>query len=109
MGIQFTFSISNSQSFILLLFDYNLLNKHISGPPVKRRKQHLRKHAHDQEPCFMRGVYYKNMKWQAAIKVDKKQIHLGTVESQEEAAHLYDRYCLNCTLLILRMAILDNF
>jgi len=41
----------------------------------------------------MRGVYYKNMKWQAAIKVDKKQIHLGTVESQEEAAHLYDRYC----------------
>ncbi|KOM58337.1 hypothetical protein LR48_Vigan11g137100 [Vigna angularis] len=96
MGIQFTFSISNSQSFILLLFDYNLLNKHISGPPVKRRKQHLRKHAHDKEPCFMRGVYYKNMKWQAAIKVDKKQIHLGTVESQEEAAHLYDRAALMC-------------
>jgi hypothetical protein len=40
----------------------------------------------------MRGVYFKNMKWQAAIKVDKKQIHLGTVGSQEEAAHLYDRY-----------------
>lgn len=40
----------------------------------------------------MRGVYYKNMKWQAAIKVDKKQIHLGTVGSQEEAARLYDRY-----------------
>lgn len=40
----------------------------------------------------MRGVYFKNMKWQAAIKVDKKQIHLGTVGSQEEAAQLYDRY-----------------
>ena len=40
----------------------------------------------------MRGVYFKNMKWQAAIKVDKKQIHLGTVGSQEEAARLYDRY-----------------
>ncbi|XP_047168832.1 ethylene-responsive transcription factor-like protein At4g13040 isoform X1 [Vigna umbellata] len=66
------------------------------GPPVKRRKQHLRKHAHDKEPCFMRGVYYKNMKWQAAIKVDKKQIHLGTVESQEEAAHLYDRAAFMC-------------
>lgn len=39
----------------------------------------------------MRGVYFKNMKWQAAIKVDKKQIHLGTVGSQEEAARLYDR------------------
>lgn len=39
----------------------------------------------------MRGVYYKNMKWQAAIKVEKKQIHLGTVGSQEEAARLYDR------------------
>jgi hypothetical protein len=39
----------------------------------------------------MRGVYFKNMKWQAAIKVDKKQIHLGTFASQEEAARLYDR------------------
>ncbi|RDX66746.1 Ethylene-responsive transcription factor-like protein, partial [Mucuna pruriens] len=66
------------------------------GPPVKRRKRHLRKHAHNQESCFMRGVYYKNMKWQAAIKVDKKQIHLGTVGSQEEAAHLYDRAAFMC-------------
>lgn len=40
---------------------------------------------------MLRGVYYKNMKWQAAIKVEKKQIHLGTVASMEEAAHLYDR------------------
>lgn len=40
----------------------------------------------------MRGVYFKNNKWQAAIKVDKKQIHLGTVASQQEAARLYDRY-----------------
>lgn len=45
----------------------------------------------DQETLSMRGVYYKNMKWQAAIKVDKKQIHLGTVGTREEAAHLYDR------------------
>ncbi|KAL2957416.1 hypothetical protein AAZX31_18G146700 [Glycine max] len=44
----------------------------------------------------MRGVYFKNMKWQAAIKVDKKQIHLGTVGSQEEAAHLYDRAAFMC-------------
>lgn len=40
----------------------------------------------------MRGVYFKNMKWQAAIKVEKKQVHLGTVDSQEEAARLYDRF-----------------
>ncbi|GFZ02068.1 integrase-type DNA-binding superfamily protein [Actinidia rufa] len=58
---------------------------------VKRRKRHRRKHFENQEPCLMRGVYFKNMKWQAAIKVDKKQIHLGTVGSQEEAARLYDR------------------
>lgn len=32
------------------------------------------------------------MKWQAAIKVEKRQIHLGTFSSQEEAARLYDRY-----------------
>lgn len=61
------------------------------GPPVKRRKWHRRKNFQNQEPCIMRGVYFKNMKWQAAIKVDKKQIHLGTVGSQEEAARLYDR------------------
>ncbi|KAL0286367.1 UNVERIFIED_CONTAM: Ethylene-responsive transcription factor-like protein [Sesamum angustifolium] len=60
-------------------------------PEVKRRKRHRRKHVENQEPCTMRGVYYKNRKWQAAIKVDKKQIHLGTVGSEEEAARLYDR------------------
>lgn len=36
------------------------------------------------------------MKWQAAIKVEKKQIHLGTVASQEEAARLYDRAAFMC-------------
>ncbi|KAF2292583.1 hypothetical protein GH714_025773 [Hevea brasiliensis] len=66
------------------------------GQPVKRRKRHRRKHVQNQEPCLMRGVYFKNMKWQAAIKVDKKQIHLGTVGSQEEAAHLYDRAAFMC-------------
>ncbi|KAI3782862.1 hypothetical protein L2E82_12920 [Cichorium intybus] len=62
----------------------------------KRRKRHRRKHFENQEACVMRGVYYKNMKWQAAIKVDKKQIHLGTVSSQEEAARLYDRAAFMC-------------
>ncbi|KAM5563033.1 ethylene-responsive transcription factor-like protein [Rosa sericea] len=70
--------------------------KYVPGPPIKRRKRHRRKHIHNQEPCLMRGVYFKNMKWQAAIKVDKKQIHLGTVGSQEEAAHLYDRAAFMC-------------
>nr|WAK86042.1 transcription factor soloist [Nothapodytes nimmoniana] len=64
-------------------------------PEVKRRRQHRRKHFENQEPS-MRGVYFKNMKWQAAIKVDKKQIHLGTVGSQEEAARLYDRAAFMC-------------
>ncbi|XP_009334895.2 ethylene-responsive transcription factor-like protein At4g13040 [Pyrus x bretschneideri] len=68
----------------------------VAGPTIKRRKRHRRKHAQNQEPCLMRGVYFKNMKWQAAIKVDKKQIHLGTVGSQEEAAHLYDRAAFMC-------------
>ncbi|XP_062156199.1 ethylene-responsive transcription factor-like protein At4g13040 [Alnus glutinosa] len=68
----------------------------VAGPPVKRRKRHRRKHFQNQEPCLMRGVYFKNMKWQAAIKVDKKQIHLGTVGSQEEAARLYDRAAFMC-------------
>ncbi|KAF7845589.1 ethylene-responsive transcription factor-like protein [Senna tora] len=71
-------------------------SQQVSGPPIKRRKRHRRKNSHNQEPCLMRGVYFKNMKWQAAIKVDKKQIHLGTVSSQEEAAHLYDRAAFMC-------------
>lgn len=65
-------------------------------PEFKRRKRHRRKHVENQEQCIMRGVYFKNMKWQAAIKVDKKQIHLGTVGSQEEAARLYDRAAFMC-------------
>ncbi|KAK7395431.1 hypothetical protein VNO78_15989 [Psophocarpus tetragonolobus] len=73
-----------------------LLIQQITGPPIKRRKRHRRKNLHNQEQCLMRGVYFKNMKWQAAIKVDKKQIHLGTVGSQEEAAHLYDRAAFMC-------------
>jgi hypothetical protein len=58
------------------------------------------KHQENQEPCVMRGVYFKNMKWQAAIKVEKKQVHLGTVNSQEEAARLYDRFVINSPFLI---------
>ncbi|CAN6447029.1 unnamed protein product [Victoria cruziana] len=68
----------------------------VAGTEIKRRKRQRRKYFEDQEPCVMRGVYFKNMKWQAAIKVDKKQIHLGTVGSQEEAAHLYDRAAFMC-------------
>lgn len=71
-------------------------NQDFPGQAIKRRKRHRRKHHHNQEPCLMRGVYFKNMKWQAAIKVDKKQIHLGTVGSQVEAAHLYDRAAFMC-------------
>lgn len=63
---------------------------------VKRRKQHRRRRLNNQDQCVLRGVYFKNMKWQAAIKVDKKQIHLGTVSTQEEAAHLYDRAAFMC-------------
>ncbi|XP_039057590.1 ethylene-responsive transcription factor-like protein At4g13040 [Hibiscus syriacus] len=71
-------------------------NQPFPEQPIKRRKRHRRKHIQNQEPCLMRGVYFKNMKWQAAIKVDKKQIHLGTVGSQEEAARLYDRAAFMC-------------
>ncbi|XP_074282781.1 uncharacterized protein LOC141607323 [Silene latifolia] len=61
---------------------------------VKRRKQYRRKNAGKIEPRI--GVYNKNEKWQAAIKVDKKQIHLGTFNSQQEAVQLYDRAAFLC-------------
>ncbi|XP_024317810.1 ethylene-responsive transcription factor-like protein At4g13040 isoform X2 [Brachypodium distachyon] len=71
-------------------------NQYYPGKEIKRRKRHRRKQYVDQEPCIKRGVYFKNMKWQAAIKVDKKQIHLGTVGTQDEAARLYDRAAFMC-------------
>lgn len=80
-----------STDSLVSFFDSFLLTGFILAE-VKRRKRHRRKHVENQEPCIMRGVYFKNLKWQAAIKVDKKQIHLGTVGSQEEAARLYDRF-----------------
>ncbi|KAL9228336.1 hypothetical protein vseg_003928 [Gypsophila vaccaria] len=63
---------------------------------VKRRKQYRRRSNGVENHTPMRGVYMKNQKWQAAIKVDKKQIHLGTLNSQEEAVHLYDRAAFMC-------------
>ncbi|CAM0905335.1 unnamed protein product [Alopecurus aequalis] len=71
-------------------------NPYYPGKEIKRRKRHKRKQYADQDPCEMTGVYFKNMKWQAAIKVDKKQIHLGTVGTQDEAARLYDRAAFLC-------------
>ncbi|MCL7042173.1 hypothetical protein MKW94_026832 [Papaver nudicaule] len=63
---------------------------------IKRRKLHRRKNFSENGAYCLRGVYYKNMKWQAAIKVDKKQIHLGTLPTKEDAAHLYDRAAFMC-------------
>lgn len=68
----------------------------IQDQELKRRKRQRRKSFENQEACLLRGVYFKNMKWQAAIKVKKKQIHLGTVSSMQEAAHLYDRAAYMC-------------
>ncbi|GBG59355.1 hypothetical protein CBR_g38383 [Chara braunii] len=44
-----------------------------------------------KEKSQFRGVYKNNSKWQAGIKVNGKQLHLGTVSTEEAAAHLYDR------------------
>ncbi|KAM0947062.1 putative transcription factor AP2-EREBP family [Dioscorea sansibarensis] len=60
------------------------------------RKHYRRKRYKDHEQPTMRGVYLKNAKYQAAIKVDKRQIHLGTVKTQAEAARLYDRAAYIC-------------
>lgn len=91
------FEVEPTSSFPVL-YD-NLLNDSnnaFQGNASKIKKVSRRKQSENQDPCILRGVYFKNMKWQAAIKVDKKQIHLGTVASMEEAAHLYDRAAYLC-------------
>lgn len=94
---------SNSTTTCILSL---LIHGHVFvGHPLKHRKRHRRRNSHNQELSIMRGVYFKNMKWQAAIKVDKKQIHLGTFGSQEEAAHLYDRYTFSESFLISLLTI----
>ncbi|KAA0026141.1 ethylene-responsive transcription factor-like protein [Cucumis melo var. makuwa] len=94
-------SIVNMESSFTNALEWSSLSEQSNQPisgwhPLKHRKRHRRKNSHNQELSIMRGVYFKNMKWQAAIKVDKKQIHLGTFGSQEEAAHLYDRAAFVC-------------
>ncbi|KAH7365787.1 hypothetical protein KP509_18G046400 [Ceratopteris richardii] len=74
----------------------NESNNANQGNVSKLKKVSRRKQSENQDPCLLRGVYFKNMKWQAAIKVEKKQIHLGTVSSMEEAARLYDRAAYLC-------------
>ncbi|XP_024519497.1 ethylene-responsive transcription factor-like protein At4g13040 [Selaginella moellendorffii] len=59
---------------------------------IKKRTYQRKKH----NTLCLRGVYFKNMKWQSAIKVGKKQVHLGTVSTKEDAAHLYDRAAYMC-------------
>ena len=72
------FLVQNIGVFRMLYFDlcYCQIFLFVRSP-IKRRKWHRRKNFQNQEPCLMRDVYFKNMKWQAVIKVDKKQIHLG--------------------------------
>ncbi|CAO2839954.1 unnamed protein product [Amaranthus hypochondriacus] len=75
---------------------HNQPNQDSTEPEVKRRKQYRRRRIVNEEQNEKRGVYFKNNKWQAAIKVDKKQIHLGTFSLQADAAHLYDRAAFMC-------------
>lgn len=70
---------------------------HINGKPNDNRLENLRIVTHEENMKNVKlpinnlsgckGVYYSNRerKWKAAIRVNKKQKHLGTFETKEEA------------------------
>lgn len=73
---------------------------HINGDGLDNRRSNLRQVTHRQNMANQRlrrdsksgykGVNRSRSRWQAGIKVDYRQRHLGTFETAEEAARAYD-------------------
>ena len=77
---------------------------HINGNGLDNRKANLRRCSH-KENCQnnhrrlskygYRGIAFNGVNYRAYIKVDGKNLHLGTAPTPEEAAKLYDSAAKN--------------
>jgi AP2 domain/HNH endonuclease len=76
---------------------------HINGNPLDNRVNNLRICSQGQNSCNRaktfakrtskyKGVSWRksHSKWQATIYVDKRQLHIGYYDSEEQAALMYD-------------------
>lgn len=72
---------------------------HINGSGLDNRKANLRFATLSENQCNQRpregrkyrGVYWHNGKWRAVFQKNKKQIHVGYFDTQEEAALAYNK------------------
>ena len=93
--------INNSSTNIFLhrkILGVNEYVDHINGNRLDNRKCNLRicTQSTNQMNVNYKGIYPKNDKWIAKIKINQKQIHLGIFIIKEEA--LYARWCAEKTL-----------
>ena len=87
--------INNSKSSMFLhrrILSVNDIVDHINGNRLDNRKSNLRVMTKSQNQMNVnyRGVYQNKDKWIAKIKLNQKQIHIGTFIYEEEA--LYARW-----------------
>lgn len=87
--------INNSKSSMFLhrrILSVNDIVDHINGNRLDNRKSNLRvvTKSQNQMNVNYRGVYQNKDKWIAKIKLNQKQIHIGTFIYEEEA--LYARW-----------------
>lgn len=87
--------MNNSKSSMFLhrrILGVNNIVDHINGNRLDNRKSNLRVATKNQNQMNVnyRGVYQKKDKWIAKIKLNKKQVHIGTFIYEEEA--LYARW-----------------
>lgn len=88
---------------ILGIVDSNIDGDHIDFNGFNNQRNNLRVSTEAQNACHTRsrvgstskfkGVCWREMdkKWYAQISINKKVIHIGRYDSQEEAARAYDR------------------
>lgn len=87
--------VNNSQNSVFLhrlILNTNFMVDHINGNRLDNRKENLRivNHSQNQTNVNYKGVYQNKTKWIAKIKLNQKQVHLGTFAYYEEA--LYARW-----------------
>jgi hypothetical protein len=81
-----------------------LVVDHINGDTTDNRRENLRvctnaenlrnRRIHKNNKAGIKGVYRDRNKFRAQISFERRQIHIGTFDTAEEAKSAYDKYAL---------------